>query len=87
MAFALGESIPIPPLHSNPPCRSDKLNHPIEQRRRLVEQDGADRGPLWNRCIEHGMPPTGGAGMGIDRVVMLLTDAEQLSDAILFPAS
>src|SRR5262249_12661473 len=68
-----------------------ELNDPVEQRRRLVEQDGAreerygiDENFL--RAIEHGMPPTGGAGMGIDRVVMLLTDAERLSDVILFPA-
>jgi lysyl-tRNA synthetase class 2 len=68
-----------------------ELNDPIEQRRRLVEQDGAreDRYGIdenFLRAIEHGMPPTGGAGMGIDRVVMLLTDAERLSDVILFPA-
>jgi lysyl-tRNA synthetase class 2 len=68
-----------------------ELNDPIEQRRRLLDQDqarddcyGVDENFL--RAIEHGMPPTGGAGMGIDRVVMLLTGAERLSDIILFPA-
>jgi lysyl-tRNA synthetase class 2 len=68
-----------------------ELNDPIEQRKRLLDQDqarddryGVDENFL--QAIAHGMPPTGGTGMGIDRVVMLLTGAERLSDVILFPA-
>lgn len=66
-----------------------ELNDPIEQRRRLVEQAEKSGGMVdedFLVSMEHGMPPTGGEGIGIDRLIMILTGRRSIRDVILFPA-
>jgi len=65
-----------------------ELNDPLEQRERLLAQVGGDAGGLdedFLTALEHGMPPAGGMGVGIDRLMMILTGAEAIRDVILFP--
>ena len=71
-----------------------ELNDPLQQRKLMEEQVERGRGgesetqPLdedFLRCVEYGMPPMGGIGFGIDRMVMLLTGQTTIRDVILFP--
>src|SRR5215475_8452173 len=63
-------------------------NDPIEQRERLEHQAGGEQQKLdedFLAALEHGMPPAGGMGMGIDRLCMMLLGQESIRDVILFP--
>jgi lysyl-tRNA synthetase class 2 len=65
-----------------------ELNDPITQRQRLVEQAGEETQKIdedFLLALEYGMPPAGGFGLGIDRLIMLLTGTESIRDVILFP--
>ncbi len=65
-----------------------ELNDPVEQEARFLDQAKGDRLKVdidYVKSLEYGMPPAGGLGIGIDRLIMVLTSKESIRDVILFP--
>jgi lysyl-tRNA synthetase class 2 len=71
-----------------------ELNDPVEQRARFEDEQAAkDAGDLergtvdedYLRALEYGMPPTGGLGIGMDRVAMLIAGVDSIREVVLFP--
>jgi lysyl-tRNA synthetase, class II len=65
-----------------------ELNDPVVQRQRLEHQAGEETQKVDEEfllALEHGMPPAGGIGVGIDRLIMMLTGCDSIRDVVLFP--
>ncbi len=65
-----------------------ELTNPLEQRERLIEQASGNEEEINHEfvaAIANGMPPTGGLGIGVDRLAMLLTDSQSIKNVLPYP--
>ena len=84
-SFAVGVELSNAYSELNDPARQKELFAQQEERGRGGDEEAHPMDADYVEALEYGMPPAGGLGIGIDRMVILLTGAEGIRDVILFP--